>query len=195
MKNTLLKCLTVALAYLSVLYPVWVATQNVGSISMIELFPVFGIIAFTLLWLHSMSGVFEPWLRKNFNFDKFVSVTSITILVAIILHPLLLLLNYNFDFNKINLIWEADDVRIGVIGWLLLITYDITKPLKKYDFFSRNWNNILTISTLGFILIFFHSLELGGELQSGPLRIVWIFYGLTAIFATTYTYGIRRFWK
>jgi hypothetical protein len=51
----------------------------------------------------------------------------------------------------------------------------------------------LLISTIGFILTFFHSLEVGHELQSGILRNIWIFYGTTGIMATFYTYGIKKY--
>lgn len=187
------------LAYLAVLYPLWVwfsnsyRTLDPATITL-TLFPAFGLIAFSLLWLHSISGVFEPWLRKNFNFDKFVHNTATLILICIILHPLLLLINVGFNFTRI-LGYGAGYIRLGIIGWLLLIIYDITKPLKKYNFFARNWENILLISTIGFLLTFFHSLGVGGELAFGPLRNVWIFYGTTAVLATIYTYGIKRLAK
>jgi hypothetical protein len=161
---------------------------------MLSIFPSFGIAAFAMLWLHSISGVFEPWLRKNFDFDKFVHNTATLILISIILHPLLLLVNVNFNFTRI-FGYGADDIWLGIIGWLLLIIYDITKPLKKYNFFAKNWENILLISTIGFLLTFFHSLGVGGDLVSGPLKTIWIFYGITAILATIYTYGIKRLAK
>ena len=184
-----------AVAYAAVLYPlsVWFKNSNLtlSTISPVTIFPAFGLIAFTLLWLHSMSGVFETQIRKHLDFDKFVHRTSIIILVSIILHPLLLIAY--FDFNIKNLSAAIDKyIRLGIIGWILLITYDIGKALRKYKFFSKNWNNILIISTIGFLLTFFHSLYLGSDLQSGPLRIIWIFYGVTAILATIYTYGIKR---
>lgn len=195
------KYLITIFACAAVLYPLWVRVQTLNwssdpNLLILNLFPMFGLIAFTLLWLHSISGVFEPWLRKQINFDRFVHDTSLTILFCIILHPLLLLISLGFSLNKLFTYYgEADDIVIGIVGLLLLLTYDIGKALKKYDFFTRNWNNILLISTMGFLLIFFHSLGLGHDLQSGPLRIVWIFYGVTAILATIYTYGIKRFAK
>ena len=143
---------------------------------------------------HAISGVVEPWLRKHFVFDRFVHITVTSILISIILHPLLLLASLGFHFSSIFLygeryIWSA------IIGWCLLITYDIGKALKRYNFFVRNWNKILIISTIGFLLTFFHSLNVGGDLQSGTLRVVWIFYGTTAILATIYTYGIKRIFR
>jgi len=198
MKEKMIKYLVVVFAYLAVFYPLWTRYSGMAwsydlETILYNLFPGFGLTAFSILWLHSMSGVFEPWLRKHFDFDKFVHNTSIIIFVCIIIHPLLLFIAIDFNFNQLLSSGAAKYIQLGVIGWLLLITYDVGKALKKKnDFFVRNWNNILLISTIGFLFIFFHSLYLGTDLQSGPLRTVWIFYGSTAILATIYTYGIKR---
>ena len=183
-------------AGLAVLYPLWVVGRNINwSLStsfVFTLFPLFGILAFTLLWLHVVSGVFEPWLRQYIDFYRFVQNTSLLIFISIILHPLLLLIPAGFNFNQV-FTYGRFYIWLAIIGWLLLITYDIGKLLKKkYNFFTKNWRKILLISNIGFLLTFFHSLSIGDDLQSGPLRTVWIFYGATAILATIYTYGIKR---
>jgi len=199
MNQFFIKCFLISFSFLAVGYPLWVVLHTVNwalnATLLSNLFPAFGIVAFTLLWLHAISGVFEPWLRRQIDFDKFVHVTSLIILASIILHPLLLLVETGFSFSKIFLHYEAKYIWFAIIGWFLLITYDIGKVLKKYNFFSRHWNKILVVSTVGFILTFFHSLNLGSDLQAGPLRTIWIFYGVTAILATIYTYGIRRLRK
>ncbi|MEK7138259.1 MAG: hypothetical protein AAB787_01995 [Patescibacteria group bacterium] len=181
---------------LAVLYPLSMVIAErkwvFDSTFLPSLFPLFGILAFVLLWLHAISGAFEPWLRKYIDFDQFVQNTSLVIFVCIILHPLLLLIPVSFNSTPI-FTYGSLYIWLAIIGWLLLITYDIGKLLKKkYIFFVQNWNNILLISNIGFILTFFHSLGVGDDLQSGLLRIIWIFYGVTAILAIIYTYGIRR---
>ncbi len=198
MQATLIKYLILLFGYLAVLYPVGIRVSSlswaIDSTLIPNLFPAFGLAAFSILWLHALSGVFEPWLRRYIDFDSFVRNTSLLVLIFIILHPLLLFINFNFNFNDIFSNYGARYIWFAIFGWMLLITYDIGKLLKKYDFFVRNWNNILFISTIGFLLIFFHSLALGSDLQSGPLRVIWMFYGITAILATIHTYIIKRFW-
>lgn len=182
-------------ATVAVVLPIWAHIRNVSwsdSSLLLNLFPIFGLLAFTLLWLHSMSGVFEEYLRRLYNFDFFVHWSSLVILVSFVLHPLLLLILIDFDIFGL---FEGHSLPLwlGVIGFVLLLTYDIGKALKKRELFSRHWNKILVISTAGFLLTFFHSIMLGSDLQSGFLRSLWIFYGVTAILATIYTYGIKRF--
>jgi hypothetical protein len=158
---------------------------------LLEIFPILGLIAFILLWTHIALGVFEPWFRSRINFDAYVRYTALIILACIILHPLLLLIAIKFDLN-ILFSYGRPYIWLGIIGWLLLITYDIGKVLQKHDFFARNWPKILLISTAGFFLIFFHSLHLGEDIQSGPLRGLWILFGVTAAASTLYTYVIKK---
>ncbi len=179
--------------YLAVLYPLWVRITSLqwgfNASFLPNLFPLFGLAAFSMLWLHSISGPLEPFLRKHIDLDKFVHITANLILICIILHPLLLLATFNFNIKDIYLAYGVIFIRLGIIGWTLLITYDIGKALKKYDFFVKHWNTILIVSNIGFLLTFFHSLYLGSDLQSGPLRIIWMFYGITAFLSILYTYG------
>lgn len=185
-------------AYLAVLYPVWMRVKTLDwgpdAHLLYNISPIFGLSAFAILWLHVMSGVFEKSLRRYINFDQFVRNTSILVFAFIILHPLLTLIDLDFSRDAL-FSYGKKYIWLGIIGWLLLITYDIGKVLNKFDFFSRNWNKILLISTIGFLLTFFHSLGIGSDLQSGPLRVLWIFYGVTAIIGTVYIYGVRRFWR
>ena len=185
--------------WLAILYPLFIRAQNVSwSLGQNEpalLFPFFGLLMTSLLWLHAISGAFEPWLRKYISFDQFVHLTASVILISIIAHPLLLLVSLDFNINNVFIYYGTKYIWLAIIAWLLLIIYDIGKALKKYNFFIKNWNNILIISNIGFLITFFHSLEIGSDLQSGPLRIVWIFYGITATLAIIYTYGIKKFLK
>lgn len=214
----MIKKLIILGATLAVLTPIFAYIRNVswgeslpageaGSL-IAGIFPIFGLLAFTLLWLHSISGVFEEWLRTQFDpprlaeasrgeagFDAFVHWTALVILVSIILHPLLLLVVIRFNLELILSSLHLP-IWFGIIGLTLLLTYDIGKILKKkYNFFARHWTKVLIVSNIGFILTFFHSLLIGSLLQSGFMRGLWIFYGVSAICALIYTYAIKPFLK
>lgn len=190
------KYLVTVLACLAVAYPLWVRlnslTWSAGVDLPSTLFPFFGLAAASLLWLHAISGAFEPWLRAHIDFDKFVQLTAGAILVCLIAHPLLLLISLGFRIWDLYAIYNINYIYIGAIAWLLLISYDITKPFKSQGFFARHWQKVLLISNIGFLLTFLHSLALGTDLQTGPLRAIWILYGITATLAIIYTYGIKN---
>jgi len=187
-----------AFGFAAVLYPLWVRFQHLQWDASLEgialnLFPFFGLAAVAMLWIHSISGAFELWLRQHINFDRFVDITAKLILICLVMHPLLLFAGVGFNISNIFFYYGTLYVWLGIISWLLLIIYDITKPFKQQGFFAKHWKKVLVISNMGFLLSFFHSLNIGSDLQSGPLRVLWIFYGVTGALAILYTYGIKRF--
>lgn len=197
MNKIIIKCLIIVLACLSVLYPLAVRIGSthwaLNATLLPKLFPLFGLLAFTILWLHVVGKALESWLRKYVDFDYFVHNTSTLVLICVISHPLLLLINFSFSFSQIFSHYDLIYIWLAIIGWFLLITYDIGRALKRSHFFIRHWNQVLFISTVGFLLIFFHSLGLGSDLQSGPLRTIWLGYGVSGILATIYIYGVKSF--
>lgn len=190
------KYISISLMWLAVLYPLATVISArkwaLDDTLVYNLFPIFGVLSFTILWLHVISGVFEEGLRKLINFDLYVRRTAWIIFASIIMHPLLALFTFDFSLWNIIDVYGRWPIVLAVTAWLLLITYDIGRLLHEKDFFARHWRKVLFISTVGIIFSFFHSIWIGGDLQEGPLRILWIFYGVTAILATIYNFGIKR---
>lgn len=183
-------------SFLAVAIPVVLQYQKtVFSSSNVSatLFPYLGLIMISLLWLHSLMGVWEEWLREYIAFDWFVAQSAMVILFCLILHPLLLLIAFSFNLDEIYAYYGKPLIIIGILSWILLISYDITKPFKKYHFISKYWNNILFISNLGFLLSFFHALKATGVSSTVPLKYLLIFYGLTGAMGIIYTYIILPF--
>src|SRR4030042_3539102 len=91
-----MKYLILTLAYLSVLYPLWVWYQGARLVPdrtiIFEIFPALGLLAFVIMWLHIVGGALRGWLGQYIDFDKFVASSSALVLVLLILHPALLLL-------------------------------------------------------------------------------------------------------
>ncbi|MDD3662161.1 MAG: hypothetical protein PHG63_03790 [Candidatus Dojkabacteria bacterium] len=184
------------IASVAVLYPAAVWFQNsrpdIRSMSLNDLFPVFGLIAFSLMWLHIVGGAMRTFLEKYINFGNFVSKTSIAVLILILLHPLLFLIDLA-PAQIVSVFTSGQPVYLwlALIALIIFVSYDIAKLFKTGKFLSAHWHAVKFISTLAFFLIFFHSLGLGTDLQSGPLRYVWMFYGITAALATLYTYVLK----
>ncbi len=196
--KTFYKYLIIIVAWLAVLYPLYERAKTVSwpadiTTSYLAVFPFLGLAAVSMLWLHAVSGVFEPRLRQHINFDRFVDVTAKLILICFALHPFLLLAGLGFSLSNVFLYYGTLCIWLGIVSWLLLIVYDLAKPFKNQGFFSRHWQKVLVISNAGFLLSFFHSLNVGSDLQTGPLRMIWIFYGVTGAAALIYTYAIKPF--
>lgn len=198
MRKRLIRYLIFGVALLVVFYPVWVWYGGVrlsfSSAVILDIFPVLGLLAFAIMWLHIVGGALRPWLEQYIDFDKFVTNSSALVLILLILHPLLLLIGLGPSrWGKFFSLTPALFIWLAVVGWVILVGYDVAKRFKHRGFFVRHWEAVKLISTIGFFFILFHSLGLGRDLQAGPLRAVWIFYGVSAATAAIYTYGLRRF--
>jgi len=184
----------------SVIYPALYWYQNVNSFSfgkvfLFDLFPVLGLLAFSIMWTHVVAGAFVEKIEKFFNYKKYLTWSSAVVFVLIILHPLLalvaLVLNGGsakdiFSYGKPIYLWLA------IIAFPVLVAYDVAKKFRYKKFLNDHWQKVRLVSTLAFFLTFFHSLGIGRDLQSGDLRTVWIFYGASAALAAIYTYAIKK---
>lgn len=198
-RNRLPKLAVWLLAGLAVFYPLYVWFSN-ADLTMdkgvwLELFPALGLLAFSTMWLHIVGGAMREKLNKYIDFQQFVAVSSLVVLSSIILHPLILTIGlqvngggsvYDYITDGRNyLIWLA------VTAWFIFVGYDILKLFKTQAIVARHWQVIKFVATLGFFLTLVHSLGIGGDLQSGSLKMVWWFYGLTAGIATIYSYILK----
>jgi len=184
------------LSLLAVGFPIWVWYDNAylvwGKVALFEVFRVFGLVAFSVMWLHIVGGAYKKKLSRLINWQRFVNVSSMIVLISLILHPGLMLValissgeGSPFDYvgsGSTFLIWSA------IIAWIVFVAYDWLKDKKGNDLILRNWNRVKLISTLGFFLVLYHSLGVGSDLQAGALQKLWWFYGISAAVAMIYNY-------
>jgi hypothetical protein len=194
--NVYMRRVIIICSALAVLYPALVRVTSLewsGDTFLGNLFPLFGLLAFTMLWLHIVGAGLEGWLRQYVDFEAFVEKTSFLILILMLLHPMLALVTYDFNLGVLGGEYGVWFVRLGLVGLALLLVYDVGRALKSRAFFIRHWQKVLIVSTIGFFIIFYHSLSIGSDLQTGFLRILWIFYGVTAALSFIYAYFIKGY--
>ena len=185
----------IALVALGTPLYVWLQNTNLvwDSSLLMSIFPVLGLMAFTIMYLHIIGRPFAEQLEQIIPWKSLERTSSYLVLILIVLHPVLRFLYYVKE--GLSLIPTGNLVlplSLGFIGFLMLITYDLGKRFNNSTFVTRHWGKIDFISTLGFYVIFFHSLMLGSDLQSGGLRNLWIFFGLTAAIATFHSFVFTR---
>jgi hypothetical protein len=174
----------------------WWGSYN-GNISTNQLFPLFGLLAFSLMWVHYIVAV----LRVHFKVESkalagYFEVTSLIVLAAILLHPGLLVWQLWRDGlglppqSLISAYGESVRVAIiaGSISWWLFLAYEFRRKFKQRSW----WKYVQYASDVGMLLIFVHALRLGTQLQSGWYQTVWYFYGLTLILSLGYLYGVKQ---
>lgn len=157
------------------------------------LFPLFGLLAFSLMWAHYIASAIRQHLGAEPKvLSRYFETTSLIVLAAIILHPGLLLWRLWSDglglppgsaklYVGAAAYWA---IWLGIIAWTAFILYEFRRwwGQKKW------WPLVQYASDAAMVLIFFHALRLGGALKLDWFRGVWYFYGASFLVALLYGY-------
>lgn len=198
MKNTYLVRAALAMLVLGVVgYPlqVWYDGAQLvwGSGLLSSLFPAFGLVAFSIMYLHIVGRPFATWLEQYVPFKTFERVSSNVVLSLLVLHPLFRTIY--LVINDVSL-WPSpalfQPIVLGVVGFFMLISYDVGRAFYRSGWVSRHWGSIDVLSTLGFYVIWIHAFMIGSDLQTEPLRTLWIVYGVSAAMASAYVFFIQK---
>jgi hypothetical protein len=155
---------------------------NFSELDAYGLFPLFGLLAFTMMWAHYA----VDFLQRIFKFEpdrSYLPVTRAVVLVALLMHPgLLAFKQWQDGFGIAPLIWlKPFDLWLffGLTAWLAFILFEWHRWFRE----RRWWRWVVRANAVAMILIVFHALNLGSNLQVGWFRTVWYFFGISlAIF-------------
>ncbi len=164
----------------------WIQTYGFTFPSdLFSLFPYLGILAWSLMWTHYVIGEFRRWnprLPKNELYSK---VTGILVFILILLHPGILwfaqyqrgaglppLSAYSYAGQA-----GALAVTLGLIAWVLFLSYDLLEKFKQKPLIARSWWLVNITQSVAMLFILKHSFELGSDLQTGWFRTYWVVLG------------------
>ncbi len=170
---------------------------NTSNISSYSLFPLFGLLAFSIMWSHYIVAAGKKFhgLESNVT-KKYFEITSLVVLFAICVHPGIFwwqLWRDGFGLPPLSY-WHylGEPMHwfgtLGTIALLTFLAYEFRRKFNKKPW----WKYVQYASDGAMILILVHSLKLGGNLQMGWLRDIWYFYGVTFIAALFYLYGYKK---
>ena len=169
---------------------------HVPNLSVYQLFPLFGLLAYGLMWSHFITSA----IRKYYGLGKSVTaryfkITSSIVLVAICLHPGLLswqLSRDGFGFPPQSYLrhYVAPGLQwVGLLGTVSLFVF-LAYELHRW-FNDRPWWRFFGYaSELAMLGIFYHAFRLGADLQTGWFRSIWLYYGLTLLISLAYIHGV-----
>lgn len=166
---------------------------QVQGLSLYQIFPLLGLVAFSLMWAHYVASVARQYykLEKSVLVDYF-DITSGMVLVLILAHPGLLAWQSWRDGSGLppgsSLNYVAPTMRFSVIlGMVSLVAFLAYEFRRKFN--TRSWWKYVEYATdTAIVLIYIHALRLGGQLQTGWFRGLWVFYGVTLAFSLAYIY-------
>lgn len=164
---------------------------NLGQLSVYRIFPLFGLWAFSLLWVQY---VILAWLYirgvPSQNLRPYFTISGYAVLACMLLHPVLLAGQLWKDglglppdsYDRYVAAGSRWLVTLGMLSLLIFLAYEL------HRWFSNRgwWKYVFYASSLGMVLVFYHGLQLGGELMQGWYRVVWWFYGLVLVTALVY---------
>jgi len=177
----------------------WVQHQLHHSIelSTYSLFPLFGLLAFSLMWSHYIASV----ARQYFKLDRsalhtYFEVTSTVVLVALLFHPGLLIWQLWRDglgfppSSYLEYVGESSKIFVimGTISWFAFLSFEFRRKFRHRSW----WRFVGYASDIAMILIFIHALNLGHHLEDGWFKILWYFYGVTLLAALIYIHSQKR---
>lgn len=164
------------------------------SLSIYDWFPLFGLIAYSLMWTHYTLGALRRYMKLSKEVNHSYSVVSgVVVLVCILLHPTLLITGLQRDGfglppNSYFAVYTEPIMKgaivLGTISLLIFLAYELKRWLEKKSL----WRVVNKLQLIAMALIFYHALVLGGELSVGWFRLVWYLYGVSLISSVGYNY-------
>jgi hypothetical protein len=171
---------------------------QVWPIDSYHLFPVFGLLAFSLMWSHYVSGA----LRELLGLDKAVlshyfTTTGWAVLILICMHPGLLIYQRFRDGAGLPPRSYESYVAPG-LGWVTLVGTTSLLIFLAFEFRRwfggrRWWHYVADAGDAAMLAILYHGLRLGHQLMSGWFRYVWLFYFVTLAAVLIRKY-VNRYW-
>jgi hypothetical protein len=188
----LASALTAASCLLAVI--VWGQTNawQLAHLSLYQVFPVLGLLAFSIMWSQYMIEAVKNLKPSLPDLKIFFSRSSWAVLILILLHPGLLIfqrfrdgyglppgsyLSYVAPMQK----WIA---LLGSVSLLIFIAFEFKRFFERYHL----WHIVQILNDIAIAAIFYHGLRLGTQLHQPWYQRVWYFYGLTLLAALGYKY-------
>lgn len=163
-----------------------------------QIFPVFGLLAFSLMWAHYIMAALRQYLGlPKETLKSYFEITSFFVLLCLIMHPGLLIFQLWRDglglppFSYLNNYVakkNAGAVWLGTIGLVIFLAFE----LHRWFGDRKWWRYIQYASDVGMGLIFIHALKLGRQLQPGWFRMLWWTYGISLLGALAYIYVVKH---
>ncbi|HSX27809.1 MAG TPA: hypothetical protein VLG25_03440 [Patescibacteria group bacterium] len=171
---------------------------QLAHISNYKLFPLFGLIAFSLMWAHYIvSGTRQYFKIASSEVRGYFEVTSFAVFLAILFHPGLLWWqlwrdglglppeSYLKHYVAPGLGWVA---LLGTASWFVFLAYEFRRLFDQKSW----WHYVQAASDIAIVAVFYHALRLGTQLRHGWLKPVWYFYGVSLLIALGYIYYAKR---
>ncbi len=173
---------------------VWGASLSwhFSGLSIYQLFPVLGLVAWSVMWSHYMSGFINDKFLGKTDLRDYKRLTGYAVLLLILLHPGLLI--YQRFRDGYGLPPKSYETYVAPgLGWITLLGTVSLLAFLAYELhrFYRDrswWKYVLYANEVAMLAIFYHGLRLGTQLHVAWFRYVWLFYGICLVIVLLITH-------
>jgi hypothetical protein len=170
-----------------------------AGLSPYALFPLFGLLAFSVMWSHYVIAFLNRVAFKGAELGLYYKVTGYVVLVAILLHPGVLAYQRFKDgfglplgsltgYVQPSLRWV---VLLGTVSFFTFLAFELHRWYADKSW----WRYVVYANDVAMLAIFYHGLRLGSNLHGGWYQYVWYIYGigLVAVLLHKYSQVITKY--
>jgi hypothetical protein len=174
---------------------VWGETLNwdYRNINAYTTFPLFGLIAFSVMWSQYMVGALKTVTHgKKDALARFSLISGSLVTTVVVLHPLILILKLWSDGDGLPPESYIHYVTPG-LGWAVILGSVSLVAFLAFELRHRYrdrtwWRFVDYINDAAIVAIYVHAFNLGTHTQFDWFKPVWFFYGATLSVALFYKY-------
>lgn len=169
-----------------------------SGITLYSIFPLLGLTAFSLMWVHYIASALRRFFRLPDDINSFhYMVTSYLVLILILSHPFIFYIQLYLDglglpYQSIPAVYPGIMQRIAVFAGVVALIIFLAYELNRF-FHDRSWWRWVERANIGaMFIILWHGFTLGGELREPWFQVVWITYAVVLLYAVAYTGYSKR---
>lgn len=172
-------------------------SDRIPNVTVYQLFPLLGLLAFSLMLAHVVVGTVNAFAHvESGAIKRYYQYTGYVVLACILLHPGLFIWQlyrdgYGFPPGSYLNYVENSMRAFVLLGTISLVIFLLFELKRKYGS-SSWWQYIERASDTALVLIFIHGLFLGSSIQNGWFRVVWLVYGVLLLSCLVYAFIQRR---
>jgi len=164
------------------------------GLGLYDVFPLFGLLAFGLMWTHFVLGALRRYLGIESQQQSAYHTASFGLVLALlVLHPGLLWYGLWSDgfglppashMAAYNTPAMMGALSLGSVALFIFLAYELRRKFRTTSW----WVYVERAQIVAMAAIFYHALVLGKELSLGWFQLVWWGYGATLLLAVGYSY-------
>ena len=176
----------------------WSQFYLTGGLTLYKLFPLLGLLAWSLMWTHYVGGALQRYLDQDSHaLRRYFRLTSALVLTLILLHPGLFALQLSLDglgFPPASYysVYTGTAPRIALLlGTISLVIFLAFELHHKFGTASW-WKYVDYANILAMFAIFYHALRLGGVFYVKWYATVWFAYGIVLLISIAYNHNYDK---